>query len=146
MYICQNTSKMQITINEIFLSLGYFGLSRGTDGEQNGRKSANIEVKNQKSAKMGTILNAWNKANYVLCLQIVCFSLQIITFPRKIYLPMQKRLKIVPRIWSVVISPVIEDRWWIVSRMSCATKSPEMPERKPSMARSIDCAARVRAS
>ncbi|MDY4942856.1 MAG: hypothetical protein SO082_06630 [Candidatus Limisoma sp.] len=49
---------MQITINEIFLSLGYFGLSRGKDGGQNGRKSANIEVKNQKSAKMGTILNA----------------------------------------------------------------------------------------
>ena len=48
---------MQITINEIFLSLGYFGLSRGTDGEQNGRKSANIEVKNQKSAKIDKILN-----------------------------------------------------------------------------------------
>lgn len=31
---------------------------RGTDGGQNGRKSANIEVKSQKTAKMGTILSA----------------------------------------------------------------------------------------
>ena len=30
----------------------------GKDGGQNGRKSANIEVKNQKSAKMGAIFNA----------------------------------------------------------------------------------------
>jgi hypothetical protein len=40
------------------LSLGYFWLSRGTAGGQNGRKSANIEVKNQKSAKMGEFLKA----------------------------------------------------------------------------------------
>ena len=32
-------------------------LLRGTAVGQNGRKSANIEVKNQKSAKMGAILN-----------------------------------------------------------------------------------------
>ncbi len=31
---------------------------RGTDGGQNGRKSANIEVKSQNTAKMGTILSA----------------------------------------------------------------------------------------
>lgn len=71
---------------------------------------------------------------------------ELTLFKENNYFPTQKRLKIVPRIWSVVISPVIDDRWCIVSRMSCATKSPEMPERKPSMARSIDCAARVRAS
>mgnify|MGYP003560194230 CR=1 FL=1 len=35
--------------------LGYFRLSRGTNGEQKERKSANIEVKNQKSAKMDEI-------------------------------------------------------------------------------------------
>ena len=33
-------------------------ISRGTDGGQNGRKSANIEVENQKSAKMDETLNA----------------------------------------------------------------------------------------
>ena len=33
-------------------------LLRGTDGGQSGRKSANIEVKNQKSAKIDEIINA----------------------------------------------------------------------------------------
>ena len=49
---------MYITPHEIFLSLGYFRLSRGTAGGQNERKTANIEVKNQKSVKMDEILNA----------------------------------------------------------------------------------------
>ena len=48
---------IRITTYEIFLSLVYFRLSRGTDGGQNERKSANIEVKNQKTAKMDEIIN-----------------------------------------------------------------------------------------
>ena len=49
---------IHITTHEILLSLGYFRLSRGTDGGQNERKSANFEVENQKSAKIDEILNA----------------------------------------------------------------------------------------
>ena len=41
-----------------FLSLEEKVLLRGTDGGQNGRKTANVEVKNQKSANMGAILIA----------------------------------------------------------------------------------------
>lgn len=41
----------------ILLSLGYFRLSRGTDGERNVRLSADNEVENQKSAKMDAILS-----------------------------------------------------------------------------------------
>lgn len=47
----------KVSTYEIFLSLGNFRLSRGTTGGQNGRKSANIEVKNQKSAKIDEIIN-----------------------------------------------------------------------------------------
>ncbi len=34
-----------------------FSTISGRDGGQNGRKTANVEVKNQKSAKMNEILN-----------------------------------------------------------------------------------------
>ena len=40
-----------------FLSLDIFRQLRGANGGQNERKSANIEVKNQKTAKMDEILN-----------------------------------------------------------------------------------------
>jgi len=40
------------------LSLEEKVLLRVTDGGQNGRKTANIEVKNQKSAKIDEILSA----------------------------------------------------------------------------------------
>jgi hypothetical protein len=43
---------------EIFLSLEEKVLLRGTAGGQIGRKTANMEVKKQKSANMSTILNA----------------------------------------------------------------------------------------
>ena len=45
---------MQITTHEIYLSLGYFDYLWG----QIGRKRANMEVKNQKSANIDIILNA----------------------------------------------------------------------------------------
>ena len=41
-----------------YLSLGYFRQSRETTGGQNGRKFANTEVKNPKSAKIDEIINA----------------------------------------------------------------------------------------
>ena len=55
----------------------------GQMGGQNGRKSANIEVKNKKSAKMDEILNACIYAIYEPYLQILCFSLQKIIFRRR---------------------------------------------------------------
>lgn len=41
-----------------FCPSAIFDYLGGADGGQNGRKSANIEVKNQKSAKIDEILNA----------------------------------------------------------------------------------------
>ena len=41
-----------------FCPSAIFGYLGGQDGGQNGRKSANIEVKSQKSAKKNEILNA----------------------------------------------------------------------------------------
>ena len=56
-----------------FCSSAIFDYLGGQMGGQNGRKTANVEVKSQKSAKMNEILNAWNYVIYTLCLQIVCF-------------------------------------------------------------------------
>lgn len=41
-----------------FCPSAIFDYLGGTDGGQNGRKSANIEVKSQKTAKMNEFLNA----------------------------------------------------------------------------------------
>ena len=49
------------------------------------------------------------------------------------YLPMQNLVNIVDRMSGVVIVPVIEPRWWSVSRRSCAMKSPDRPICSPSI-------------
>lgn len=48
---------MLVRLSFNFSSSAIFGYLGGQMGEQNGRKSANIEVKNQKSAKMDEFLN-----------------------------------------------------------------------------------------
>ena len=40
-----------------------------------------------------------------------------------LYLPIQKFLKMLPRISSVVMSPRMEPRWWRASRRSWAIRS-----------------------
>lgn len=44
---------MKFSVPRLFLTI-----SGGTDGGQNGRKTANIEVKDQESVKMNKVLNA----------------------------------------------------------------------------------------
>lgn len=48
---------MLVRLSFNFSSSAIFGYLGGQMGGQNGRKSANIEVKNQKSAKIDIILN-----------------------------------------------------------------------------------------
>ena len=51
------------------------------------------------------------------------------------YFPMQKFLKMFWRTESVETSPMISERWWIVSRRSWEMKSPERFNWRPSMTR-----------
>ena len=63
------------------------------------------------------------------------------------HFPTQKFLNIVPSTSSVVTSPpVISARWWMHSRRSCATKSPEMPDCKPRRTRRTSSRAAVSAA
>ena len=58
---------------------------------------------------------------------------------------MQKREKMVARMSGVVMVPVMEERWWRVSRTSWATRSPERLARRPPITRcrDADAASRV---
>ena len=54
---------------------------------------------------------------------------------------MQNLEKMVWRMSEVVMVPVMVERWWRVSRRSCAMKSPESEALMPSMARVSDASA-----
>ena len=58
---------------------------------------------------------------------------------------MQKRVKMEERMSGVVIWPVIDARWWRVSRRSWAMRSPGRFVLRPSMTRDMACEAQVRA-
>ena len=64
----------------------------GQLGDKFGEKRQIWTLKNKKTENMGIIHSAWNKANYEQYLQMICFSLQKNTFPRRIYFPTQNLL------------------------------------------------------
>jgi hypothetical protein len=59
---------------------------------------------------------------------------------------MQKREKMVARMSGVVMAPVMEERWWMVSRMSWAMRSAARVVVRPEIARRNESAAAVSAS
>lgn len=83
---------------------------------------------------------------YELYLQIVCFSLHKITFPRRIYFPMQNLEKISPRTSSVPMMPVIVPREARAERRSSARRSVGREPRPERTARSDAAASRSAAA
>ena len=62
------------------------------------------------------------------------------------YLPIQKFAKIFPSTSSLVISPVISDKWSILLLISTESKSPETLSTRPSFTSSIALSAFIKAS
>ncbi len=62
------------------------------------------------------------------------------------HFPMQKREKMVARMSGVVMAPVMEERWWRVSRTSWAMRSAARVVVRPEITRRNESAAAVSAS